>query len=104
MRLVDWLYIALWLGVMLAHGQARVSDTRLRRTQIQMRALLRHLNVADPTALPAPSEKVRETLQRRGKFAAVKAYWDETGAGIKDCKEAVEELQEDAGRVGRRTT
>ncbi len=104
MEHADWPYVLLWIGLVLSLSQARASDAKLKRTQIQMRALLRHLNAADPTALPPPSAQVREALERRGKFAALKAYWDQTGASIGDCKEAVEELQEDTDRLRRRTT
>lgn len=88
----------LWVGVLAALAQVGVSVAKLKRLQIQMRALLRHLNVVDPTALPRPSAQVREALEQHGKFAAVRKYREETGAGIKDCKEAVDELEEDAGR------
>lgn len=98
---LDWPYALLCLGVLTALGQARASDARLKRIQIQMRALLRHIDVVDPTALPSASTGVREALQQHGKFVAVRKYMEQTGLGIRECKEAVDELQEDAGRSHR---
>ncbi len=46
------------------------------------------------TALEA---EVIEILQRQGKIAAIKYYREETGQGLKEAKEAVEELQILAG-------
>lgn len=98
---IDWSYALLLLGVLATLGQTRLNSVRLKRMQIQMRALLRHIDVVDPTALPTPSAHVREALELHGKFAAIRKYLDETGLSIGECKEAVDELQEDAGRARR---
>ena len=102
MEQIGWSYALLWLAVMAALGQARVNGAKLKRTQIQIRALMRHMDVGDPTAVPAPSALVREVLEREGRFAAVRKYLEETGLGIREGKEAVDELQEDAGRFRRK--
>ena len=44
----------------------------------------------DPEAL----EAVRPVLAERGKIAAIKAYRELTGVGLKDAKDAVETLEQ----------
>jgi ribosomal protein L7/L12 len=50
-----------------------------------------------PAAPPAPPDRdaleaVRPILEREGKIAAIKAYRERTGVGLRDAKDAVESL------------
>ena len=52
----------------------------------------------EPLAPPAAPdlealEAVRSTLEREGKIAAIKAYRERTGAGLRDAKLAVDTLE-----------
>jgi len=49
-----------------------------------------------PPAPPDPEalEAIRPVLAERGKIAAIKAYRERTGVGLKDAKDAVETLEQ----------
>ena len=53
---------------------------------------------ADPSQPPSPAdealEAVRPILEREGKIAAIKAYRERTGVGLREAKEAVDSLDD----------
>jgi ribosomal protein L7/L12 len=62
----------------------------LRRVEQKLNALLRHHGV-EPTQGPALSDRVKElAADPARKIAAIKAYREETGAGLAEAKEAIE--------------
>jgi len=57
--------------------------------------------VGTPMAPPAPPDRaaleaVRPILRSEGKVAAIRAYREKTGAGLRDAKHAVDSLEFDA--------
>jgi hypothetical protein len=71
---------------------SRDYDSRLARVEGKLDALLKHQGIQfDPYAdVPTP---VLDALRRGKKIEAIKAYRVATGAGLKDAKDVVEELQ-----------
>jgi hypothetical protein len=68
----------------------------LRQLNINLQRLLDHLNVA-PIDL-SPSARVRElAADPKNKIAAIKAYREQTGAGLKEAKDVVERLIAESG-------
>ncbi len=68
----------------------------LSRLEAKLDALLKHQGIQfDPYADLAPS--VLDALHRGTKIEAIKAYRAVSGAGLKEAKEYVEELQRRAG-------
>ena len=59
--------------------------------------VLGRIRPAEPLAPPAPPdadalETVRPILERDGKIAAIKAYRERTGTGLRDAKSAIDSL------------
>jgi Ribosomal protein L7/L12 C-terminal domain len=89
-----------WFTVMVSVGwvtqfvfQTR-TEKRLRAVEIRLEKLLSHVGfVADTSPLP-PSDDVAVLARRPGgKIAAIKAYREQTGAGLKEAKDAVEAIE-----------
>lgn len=79
------------LVVMMLLQQAR-SETRQRNLELRLSRLLKHVGFDADAKLP-PSEEVRALAATPGsKIAAIRAYREQTGAGLKEAKEAVERL------------
>ena len=69
----------------------------LSRVEAKLDALLKHQGIQfDPYAEVAPP--VLDALRRGKKVEAIKEYRAVSGAGLKEAKEYVEELQRRAGR------
>jgi hypothetical protein len=70
------------------------ADQRLRNLEVQLEKLLRHIGFeADPN--PPVSDNVAALARTPGaKIAAIKAYREETGAGLKQAKDVIERLAE----------
>jgi hypothetical protein len=65
---------------------------RLRGIERKLNALLRHQGV-DPTRGLPLSDRVKELASDpQRKIQAIKAYCEETGAGLAEAKEAIEEF------------
>lgn len=43
---------------------------------------------------PAQQEEIKQFLKKRNKIAAIKLYREATGAGLKEAKERVEEIED----------
>jgi ribosomal protein L7/L12 len=89
--------IALGIGVLfallIAAAQARERQRRrLARLEAKLDALMKHTGARfDPYAGLSP--KVADALQRGRTIEAIKEYREATGAGLKEAKEYVEEVQ-----------
>ena len=59
---------------------------RLHRLELKVDAIIQHLGIE----LQALSTKVRELANDGKKIEAIKVYREETGAGLKDARDAVE--------------
>ncbi len=68
--------------------------TRVGKLEAQMDFLLRRLGVSTGEAPEwDASPKVVDLLIRGDRSAAIKAYMEETGAGLKDAKHAIDSMQ-----------
>jgi ribosomal protein L7/L12 len=77
------------IGFFLQHGRMNALESRLGRLERKLDAVLDHLGIKYEEKL---SSRVRESLQKGDKIGAIKAYREETGAGLAEAKEAVERL------------
>jgi ribosomal protein L7/L12 len=84
----DMLYIAAPLLVATLYILDRLF-ARLRSIEAKLNRLL-ELQSIDANALPEPSAEVLALVQSNEKIAAIKAYRQQTGAGLKDAKDVVE--------------
>jgi ribosomal protein L7/L12 len=83
-------FLIVWVVMMLV-VQSR-SETRLRNLELRLARLLQHVGFDADAKLPA-SEEVKALARTPGrKIAAIKAYREQTGAGLKEAKEEVERL------------
>jgi ribosomal protein L7/L12 len=98
---MEWWYIglgALVLLSVLSLGQMITIRRDLSRLNRKLAAILQHLNVPFDE-FPALSDRVKDlALDPRRKIEAIKAYREETGAGLADAKDAVEAFIASAGR------
>ncbi|MEN3611719.1 hypothetical protein AAH979_19440 [Plantactinospora sp. ZYX-F-223] len=77
-----------------AARRQRETTARLRRVETKLDLVLGHLGLALPEpALP----QVVAHLERGEKIAAVKAYREATGDGLREAKEAVDRLAAQRG-------
>jgi LmbE family N-acetylglucosaminyl deacetylase len=84
-----------WVALALAQGRSQTRmEKRLRDLEVRFEKLLLHVGfVADPS--PPITDEVRVLARTPGaKIAAIRAYRQQTGAGLKEAKEAVEKLME----------
>jgi hypothetical protein len=91
-------YIALIcvLGTRIADLQRKVSA--LSRIEAKLDMLLKNAGIAfDPFEDLPPG--VAEALRSGQKISAIKCYREATGAGLKEAKEFIEEVQRRAGEV-----
>jgi ribosomal protein L7/L12 len=88
--------ISLFLGLallLLVYQLIRLSE-RLKQNETKLDALLKHFEI-EWGALSEPSELVKKLAQDLStRIQAIKAYRQQTGAGLKDAKEVVERLIE----------
>jgi hypothetical protein len=82
-----------WQALTLARSQAR-TEKRLRDLEVRFEKLLLHVGfVADPN--PPITDELKVLARTPGaKIAAIKAYREQTGAGLKEAKEAAERMIE----------
>jgi|ERR1700675_504668 Ribosomal protein L7/L12 C-terminal domain len=91
---MTWLTIFVTVGWVTQFLSHLTTTRRLRTVEIRLEKLLSHVGfVADASPLP-PSDDVAVLARRPGgKIAAIKAYRRQTGAGLKEAKEAVEAIE-----------
>ncbi len=77
------------LGFLLQHNRMNGIESRLARLERKLDAILEHLGINYQEKL---SPRVRESLQKGDKIGAIKAYREETGAGLAEAKATVERL------------
>jgi hypothetical protein len=88
---MEWILLALAIGILLtvlvAYGNL---TARIRGVERKLNALLRHHGV-DPMLGLALSDRVKQlAADPERKIEAIKAYREETSAGLAEAKEAVE--------------
>jgi len=90
---MEWIApVVVLAGVVAIWATVTQMDRRLARTERKLNALLRHFSV-EWTQMPALSDRVKELARDpKQKIQAIKAYREETGAGLAEAKEAVEEF------------
>lgn len=89
---MEWFFIALGFFALLLLVVSSYWDTKARNVRIErkLNLLLRHSGVDPLQGLPL-SERVRQIASDPAqKIPAIKAYREETGAGLAEAKEAVE--------------
>ncbi len=70
-----------------ADGFSYGDHKRIRRVEEQLDFIVNHLGLK---GVPASAAMWKEAADAGDKIAAIKAYREETGAGLKEAKEAVE--------------
>ncbi|MGW3966643.1 ribosomal protein L7/L12 [Amycolatopsis sp. NPDC005003] len=75
-----------------ASGQRQVArvERRLARNERKLDAIMAHLGIAEPEP---ELHEVRRLLGVGKKIEAIKVYRERTGAGLKEAKDAVEQLE-----------
>jgi ribosomal protein L7/L12 len=91
-----WVFVVIllfWGALTQARAQAR-TEKRLRDLEVRFEKLLLHVGfVADPN--PPITDEVKVLARTPGaKIAAIRAYRQQIGAGLKEAKEAVERMME----------
>jgi ribosomal protein L7/L12 len=100
-ELADRLVLSLLLlAFILGLGAVNREVRRLRRRVAELEQQLAAAN-GSPTLTP-PSPAVAELVAQRRKIAAIRLYRDETGAGLRDSKDAVEALEHGEAPADRR--
>jgi LmbE family N-acetylglucosaminyl deacetylase len=91
--LVFVVVVLFWVALTQGRSQTRM-ERRLRDLEVRFEKLLLHVGfVADPS--PPITDEVRVLARTPGaKIAAIRAYRQQTGAGLKEAEEAVEKLME----------
>src|SRR5262245_52198566 len=98
-------YVVVVAGVILAVGLAMVAagssgkdrrDTAIRLATIERKLdlIMKHQGIVEPR-IEAP-DVVQELMQGR-KIQAIKIYRERTGAGLKEAKDAVEQIARERG-------
>lgn len=78
------------VGVLATRGIVARTQARLHRLEHRLSLLLRHFNI-DPAAGSPLSDRVRGLADDPArKIEAIRAYREETGAGLAEAKAAVE--------------
>lgn len=71
-------------------SRMQLQTWRLARIERKLDRIMSHLGIADDADAHDP---VRELLLQGRKIDAIKAYRERTGAGLKDAKDAVDEME-----------
>lgn len=67
-------------------------DSRIRRTELMLHDLVNHFGIRS-AVLPAPSDDVKAlAADPKKKIEAIRAYRQQSGAGLREAKEAIERL------------
>jgi ribosomal protein L7/L12 len=80
------------IAIVLSVSQFAHINIRLQRMEAKLTAILNHLGV-EQVILAEPSEKVKDLAKiPNSKIEAVRVYRKQTGAGLKEAVEVVEQL------------
>ena len=88
------LWLVLFITIL---GRTQGSDElqrRLTRLEKKTDAIMQHLGLAYEPPAPGGSDTVTGLIRAGKKIEAIKTYREETGAGLKEAKEAVEAMQD----------
>ncbi|HEY1090703.1 MAG TPA: ribosomal protein L7/L12 [Burkholderiaceae bacterium] len=85
---IDPLYLALGALVVALLGLQRIS-ARLAKIENLLAQLIKHHGL-EPAPLPTPSAEVLALALAGDKIKAIKAYREQSGAGLKDAKDMIE--------------
>jgi Ribosomal protein L7/L12 C-terminal domain len=83
------LLVLAWSLVFRGRDEAERTGPRLAAIERKLQLVMDHLRIAEPQ--PAMPDVVNH-LDAGNKIQAIKAYRDATGAGLKEAKDAVEEM------------
>ncbi len=79
-------------------GRSR-TERRFRMLEAKYDMLARHVGLDTTTDASVPSAEVQLLARTPGqKIAAIKLYREQTGAGLKEAKDAVERIEAGGGR------
>ncbi len=87
-----WLLLLLLWTLAIPQIMRGNDDRRMARLEKKVDVLLDHFGLADQFRVPA-NDQILQLLQEGRKIEAIKVYRETTGAGLKEAKEAVEEMQ-----------
>ncbi len=88
------LWLVLFITIM---GRTQGIDElqrRLTRLEKKTDAIMQHLGLAYEPPAPSGSDTVTGLIRAGKKIEAIKIYREETGAGLKEAKDAVEAIQD----------
>ncbi len=88
--------VGLLILVLLAMAKSQTPAGALARVEAKLDLLLKHADIEYDPYASVPTLVV-EALQRGHKIEAIKHYRAATGAGLREAKEFVEEIQRRAG-------
>jgi hypothetical protein len=79
------------LHIFSSSESARSADVRLRRIENKLDLVMQHLGLKyEPPEFYGMTAEARTLADAGQKIAAIKVYREETGAGLKEAKDAVE--------------
>ena len=87
-----WLLLLLMWVVAIPQMKRGNDDRRMARLEKKVDVLLDHFGLGDQFRIPA-NDQIRQLLQDGHKIQAIKVYRELTGVGLKEAKDAVEEMQ-----------
>ena len=97
MTVTDCVLLAL---LVMANGLALTHTRRIQELERKINLVLSHLGI-DPTAEVAPSSHVIDLASDpRHRIAAMKAYREQTGAGIRQAKAVIDKLVANTKEAG----
>jgi hypothetical protein len=76
-------------------GRDAALDARLRRLERSVERIARQVGVEPeaPSNRQRPSEAVLDAIRARRRIEAIRLYREETGAGLREAKDAVDEFE-----------
>ena len=87
-----WLVIAAALFIGFVLGRVTIFDRSSRRNSRQVRPRVTYVPVVDLDE--AEKTEIRDLYRAEGKISAIRRYRELTGQGLREAKEAVEDLVE----------
>jgi hypothetical protein len=98
LMLVCWLLVGFWLESRVQIGFLRKKVSAISRLEAKLDLLLKDAGIAyDPMEDLPPG--VMEAVRAGEKIRAIQCYRQATGAGLKEAKEFIEEVQARAGQA-----
>ena len=84
---------------MVTEAEIQLLRSRINELEDRLKFLYERLNISyvDPNSDPLISPQIQEALRRGNKIEAIKIYREQTGVGLAEAKQAVDNL---ASRLG----